>query len=178
MEEKNSCFNLGIFAQENATAKSDSRSPIPVLLFHNKQNTKESTKAKDMLKVNSSSKTVLFNKEVSEGVTAGCNITILDNTEAKQSECAFNRERFSQNQFIIAHRVIHIAEKHCKCSGCVIKLTKEPILVGEKPYECAECGKKFKRNSYLTKHKRIHTGEKPFELSERGRKFATSGYLS
>ena len=33
------------------------------------------------------------------------------------------------------------------------------IHIGEKPYECTECGKTFARNNSLTMAKCIHTGE-------------------
>ena len=41
----------------------------------------------------------------------------------------------------------------------------------EKPHVCAECGRAFKRGSYLIQHLRIHTGEKPYKCTECDRAF-------
>ena len=49
------------------------------------------------------------------------------------------------------------------------------IHAAEKPYECKECGRGFKREGTLTVHKRTHTGEKPYECKECGKCFAYLG---
>ncbi|KFQ36768.1 Zinc finger protein 22, partial [Mesitornis unicolor] len=35
--------------------------------------------------------------------------------------------------------------------------------IGERPYQCGECGRAFRRSSHLLQHKRTHTGEWPFQ---------------
>ena len=37
--------------------------------------------------------------------------------------------------------------------------------VGEKPYQCIQCGKALPQNSILTKHIKTHRGEKPYQCS-------------
>ncbi|KAM5146329.1 uncharacterized protein ACMZJ9_013546 isoform 2-T4 [Mantella aurantiaca] len=41
-----------------------------------------------------------------------------------------------------------------------------------KMISCSDCGKMFSCNSYLSRHKRLHTGEKPFTCSECGKSFS------
>ncbi|XP_043984436.1 zinc finger protein 2 homolog [Gambusia affinis] len=45
-------------------------------------------------------------------------------------------------------------------------------------YSCPICGKCFAKNSYLTKHKRIHTSEKPFVCNQCGKAFSNTSYLA
>ncbi|KAM4574696.1 uncharacterized protein V3H82_009317 [Fundulus diaphanus] len=46
------------------------------------------------------------------------------------------------------------------------------------PHPCPICGKCFAKNSYLTKHKRIHTSEKPFVCDQCGKAFSNTSYLA
>lgn len=49
---------------------------------------------------------------------------------------------------------------------------------GERPYECKECGKAYKRCYLLTEHVKTHTGEKSFECKVCGKFFGNSSCLN
>ncbi|XP_044307867.1 zinc finger protein 271-like [Varanus komodoensis] len=51
----------------------------------------------------------------------------------------------------------------------------QPRITGiKKQYPCPECGRNFKRNSHLIRHKRLHTGEKPYKCPDCGKSFRQS----
>uniref|UniRef100_A0A8C5RWU6 Uncharacterized protein n=1 Tax=Laticauda laticaudata TaxID=8630 RepID=A0A8C5RWU6_LATLA len=62
-------------------------------------------------------------------------------------------------------------------SGVVELRTQEKPLLGEKPYECNECGKSFGKRATLNTHGRTHTGEKPFQCSHCDKRFSQSSHL-
>uniref|UniRef100_A0A452GX35 C2H2-type domain-containing protein n=1 Tax=Gopherus agassizii TaxID=38772 RepID=A0A452GX35_9SAUR len=45
--------------------------------------------------------------------------------------------------------------------------------MGERPYNCLECGKHFSNFSYLISHRRIHTGERPYKCPDCGKSFSS-----
>ena len=51
------------------------------------------------------------------------------------------------------------------------------IHIGDKPFECNICDKKFKTLHELKKHKLWHSGEKPFDCDICGKKFVTNSGL-
>ncbi|XP_006878001.1 PREDICTED: zinc finger protein 275-like [Chrysochloris asiatica] len=47
-----------------------------------------------------------------------------------------------------------------------------------KPFQCEECGKRFKKNAGLSQHLRVHSREKPMECEECGRPLKGNTHLS
>ncbi|XP_062454620.1 zinc finger protein CKR1-like isoform X2 [Rhea pennata] len=48
----------------------------------------------------------------------------------------------------------------------------------ERPFGCADCGKRFPWASHLERHRRVHTGEKPYECPECGESFSQDSHLA
>ncbi|XP_078243625.1 uncharacterized protein LOC140704272 isoform X1 [Pogona vitticeps] len=80
---------------------------------------------------------------------------------------------------------LHIGEKPFECRECGNKFSHSTSLArhmrihtGMKPFPCPECGKCFSQSRYLVSHMRIHTGEKPFECLQCGKSFSDRSTLS
>ncbi|XP_038602679.1 zinc finger protein 397-like [Tachyglossus aculeatus] len=76
------------------------------------------------------------------------------------------------------------AEKPYKCIECGKSFRRKSYLkyhqsahMGERPFLCNECGKSFTRNSSLKNHRLIHTSESPYKCRECGKSFKTSSGL-
>ncbi|XP_067880103.1 zinc finger protein 135-like [Heterodontus francisci] len=66
------------------------------------------------------------------------------------------------------------------CSQCDVAFGEESRLMchpGDRPFECADCGKAFTRLRGLQDHRRIHTGERPFLCIECGKSFTRMSAL-
>ena len=61
-----------------------------------------------------------------------------------------------------------------ECADCAYMRTH----IGEKPYACVECGRRFSVKGSLTKHMRTHTGDKPYACLECGKKYISSSSLT
>ncbi|KAB1251843.1 Zinc finger protein 597, partial [Camelus dromedarius] len=54
----------------------------------------------------------------------------------------------------------------------------DKALMGEKKYNCGDCGKMFNHRANLRTHRRIHTGEKPYKCAECSSTFRQHSHLS
>ncbi|XP_075702964.1 uncharacterized protein LOC142666699 isoform X2 [Rhinoderma darwinii] len=71
-----------------------------------------------------------------------------------------------------------MGDKPYGCKFCTRRFSHRSSLYrhqkshsGEKLYKCSECNKTFTNSSNLSVHSRIHTGEKPYECNGCGKKF-------
>ncbi|XP_074854287.1 uncharacterized protein LOC142014913 [Carettochelys insculpta] len=55
---------------------------------------------------------------------------------------------------------------------------KPKILLEEKRYSCAECGKSYRQYAHLRRHQKNHTGERPFVCADCGKSFVYRSILS
>ncbi|KAF3820039.1 hypothetical protein GH733_015548 [Mirounga leonina] len=59
----------------------------------------------------------------------------------------------------VAYKVKHVLNMEISQEG--LNNYYQRIHCREKPHQCNECGKAFKKNSILLSHPRIHTSQKP-----------------
>ncbi|XP_031805013.1 zinc finger protein 568-like [Sarcophilus harrisii] len=100
-----------------------------------------------------------------------CVTSEIMNSGEKEDKIAFRKRRaFARLQGI------HIGEKLYECKQCGKAFAKKGSVIvhqrihtGEKTHACYQCGKAFKRMESLTAHQRIHTGQEPYESYQCGK---------
>ncbi|XP_059347419.1 zinc finger protein 852-like [Ammospiza nelsoni] len=79
---------------------------------------------------------------------------------------------------------LHDSERPYECLDCgkIFRkrfnlLCNQRIHIGERPYECLECGMSFSHSSDLVVHQRFHTRDRLYECPKCQKRFHTSSHL-
>ena len=99
---------------------------------------------------------------------------------SKEHSCHHCGKLFDRKAYLIRH--INAHEKNytlfCSYENCrkgfvmTSQLKRhERVHTGEKPYQCATCGRDFRNLTHLTTHTRVHTGETPYQCFKCNKKF-------
>lgn len=93
-------------------------------------------------------------------------------------------ENLEQNSDLHQHQTIQIGERVYECPECgkifhmrTKFMRHRSSHVGEKYYKCTVCGRSFASKGALTKHLRLHTGEKLHKCLECGNCFIERAHL-
>ncbi|XP_021107944.1 zinc finger protein 275 isoform X1 [Heterocephalus glaber] len=102
-------------------------------------------------------------------------------SEEKGWECGDCRKVFRGAAEFNAHRQSHVAAEPRPGPSWALEDAKaerrEQLEREAMPFECEECGKRFKKNAGLSQHLRVHSREKPFDCEECGRSFSAHTHL-
>lgn len=103
-------------------------------------------------------------------------------SEEKGWECGDCRKVFRGVSEFNEHRKSHAAVATQPWPGPSRALEdalekREQMEREAKPFECEECGKRFKKNAGLSQHLRVHSREKPFDCEECGQSFKANTHL-
>ena len=119
--------------------------------------------------------------------------TQLDDDQKLQSKKSFQCKScakvFTEAGGLKKHVVIHTGEKPHKCDTCGKAFTRADSLkthllvhsrapsAGSGHFQCEVCQKRFRSNSSLIQHRKIHLSVRPFNCIDCGKKFFQKGNL-
>ncbi|XP_069319651.1 zinc finger protein 275 [Eulemur rufifrons] len=101
-------------------------------------------------------------------------------SEKKVWECGDCGRVFAGVSEFNEHRKSHVAAEPRPGPSWALEDAgekREQMEREAKPFECKECGKRFKKNAGLSQHLRVHSREKPFVCDECGRSFKVNTHL-
>ncbi|XP_013365168.1 PREDICTED: zinc finger protein 275 isoform X2 [Chinchilla lanigera] len=102
-------------------------------------------------------------------------------SEEKGWECGDCRKVFRGAAEFNEHRKSHVATEPRPGPSWALEEAvaekREQLEKETMPFECEECGKRFKKNAGLSQHLRVHSREKPFDCEECGRSFTAHTLL-
>ncbi|ERE73937.1 zinc finger protein 14 [Cricetulus griseus] len=105
--------------------------------------------------------------------------------QVKKLVCKFGEESFIAPNDLNNHEKSYIGQKRYNCRQCgkTFKNAKcfekhKVTHTKENPYVYKICQETFTCSSHLKKHERVHTGEKPYACRHCGKSFTISSYLN
>ncbi|XP_040489670.1 zinc finger imprinted 2 [Ursus americanus] len=98
-------------------------------------------------------------------------------------ECFQCGRAFIQDVHLFQHLKAHEAAKPLppglpRVKTHLIRYQRKHDYVGERAYQCCDCGKAFSRSSHLIQHYRIHAQERPYQCQLCGKCFSRPSYLT
>jgi KRAB domain-containing zinc finger protein len=83
--------------------------------------------------------------------------------------CDVCNKAFSQQSYLVQHKLIHSSERHYTCDVCNMAFNQHSSLTlhkrthnGDCPYTCDVCNKAFSLHSNLIRHQLVHSVERPY----------------
>ncbi|KYO21437.1 hypothetical protein Y1Q_0001647 [Alligator mississippiensis] len=110
--------------------------------------------------------------------------SVLGRAKGDDPQCLEHKEAH-ESQHKLKGQKANLSQGRCVDSspgGCSFwdqkgAVVQPRICSQEKPFECADCGRRFQRRSKLSVHQRVHTGMRPYKCLDCEKSFITSSDL-
>ncbi|XP_032678347.1 probable serine/threonine-protein kinase yakA [Odontomachus brunneus] len=128
-----------------------------------------------------STSTVLKEQQQVVTTTIKIDSDLIDSRTVQCDECT---KKFNKTCYLTQHKKsFHMGEKPFKCPQCGKRFISEETYEkhlqkhnGDKPHKCDSCPKQFNHKTDLRRHRCLHTGEKPFSC-HCGKKFIRKDHM-